>query len=86
MRRSVVIGWLAAVITGGALIFAGISFFDFLTSSGGNVEGLDKLVARVDEAAKLGHVAPGLEIPVCQADNPLHIGALVHDFYVVIRC
>jgi hypothetical protein len=45
----------------------------------GQIEGFDKLIVRVGEAAASGRVAPGLETPVCQTDAPKHIGELAQD-------
>jgi hypothetical protein len=78
MNKTVVIG-LSVLICGAALAYASVSGFDFLPWTGGKVEDLDKLVARVAEAAKSRHFAAGLETQKCQASIPLHIGALVLD-------
>ena len=55
-------------------------FFGFPLFSREEIEGFDKLTARVDKAAGSGRVAAGLETPVCQADMPKHLGELGRDF------
>lgn len=78
MNKSVVVG-LSVLICGAALAYAVIFGSDVFSRTGGNVEGLDRLVARVAEAARSGHFAAGLETQKCQASIPLRIGALVLD-------
>ncbi len=78
MNKTVVIS-LSVLICGAALAYVIVFGFDFLPWTGGKVEDLDKLVARVAEAARSRHFAAGLETQKCQASIPLHIGDLALD-------
>jgi hypothetical protein len=80
MKKAVVIACLSVFIGVAAMAYLIVFGFDFLPWTGGKVEDFDRLIARVAEAAKSGHVAAGLETQECQASTPLHIGALVLDF------
>jgi hypothetical protein len=74
MKKALVVSCLLVLICSAALVFY------FWPRTGGKVEDLDRLVARVAEAARSGHVAAGLETQECQGSTPLHIDALVLDF------
>jgi hypothetical protein len=76
MNRAVVIS-LSVLICAAALACAIVFGFDLLPWTGGKVEDLDNLVARVADAAWSRHFAAGLGTQECQASIPVHIGALV---------
>ena len=78
MNKTIVIS-LSVLICGAVLACAIVFGSGFLSSTGAKVEDLDRLVARVAEAAKAGHFAAGLEGQECQASIPSHIDALVLD-------
>jgi hypothetical protein len=80
MKNAVVIGCLCVLIGGAVLSYlVGFGFY-LLPSGGGEIEDFDKLIARVADAAKSGHVAAGIANETCQASIPLHIDGLVPNF------
>lgn len=80
MKKAIVIGCLCVVIGGALLSYVALFGFNFPPSAGATVEDLDKLVARVADGAKSGHVPAAIADENCQASIPLHIGALALDF------
>src|SRR5712675_1617531 len=65
-----------------ALLIVALGYYLFFGApflSSGKIEGFDKLIARIGEAALSGRIAPGLETPICQADTLKHIGELARD-------
>lgn len=80
MKKAAVIGCLC-VLLGGAVLFYFAGFGFGIASSGGEaIEGLDRLIARVADAAKAGRVPTAVAKENCQASIPLHLGAVVLDF------
>jgi hypothetical protein len=79
MKKTVIIGCLCVVL-GGVLAYVGVFGFNALSSGGGTMEDFDKMVARVADAAKSGHVAARVASADCQASIPLHIADLVRDY------
>jgi hypothetical protein len=80
MKKAVIVGCLCVVLGGAVLSYLGVFEFGVLSSGGGNIEDFDKLVARVADAAKSGHVAARVASEDCQASIPLRIADLVRDY------
>ncbi len=80
MKKMVVIGCLCVLLGGAVLAYLAVFGFDLMSADGGKVEDFDRLVARVADAARSGHVAAGVANENCQASIPLRLGALVRDF------
>jgi hypothetical protein len=80
MKKAVIIGCLCIVLGGAVLAYVGVLGFNALSSDGGTMEDFDKLVARVADAAKSGHVAARVASADCQTGIPLHIADLVRDY------
>jgi hypothetical protein len=80
MKKAIIIGCLCVVFGGAGLAYLGVFGFNAPSSGGGTTEDFDKLVARVADAARSGHVAARVASADCQASIPLHIADLVRDY------